>query len=183
MNKKGQRALRVATPIVVASLLILLIIVIFLVIGVFGPLFAFTYHDVRDLVVSYTSNGPDPLLNQTLTPAIQTTSDTLDTFEIVGYILMFLLFAAGIIFCYYSKAEPILIPIWIFMIGVFMGISIYMSQAYIELADADPLYGEWGSTDLVLRYFPYFILFIGLLMGFIMFLMRRFAEQGQEEFG
>lgn len=93
--------------------------------------------------------------------------------EWITFALFSILLLTLLIMCFYVRAYPFLMFIWIFLIIALVFVSLFLTIGYQDLREGElgSIYKSWETSDFYLTYLPHIIFVIGIIGGVIMFVL------------
>lgn len=183
-NKKGVSG-QILTLMIVGFILIGILIIGFLF-SVIGPILTPTLQDANSVAQqAFQQSGDQNIINAGQS-SFQPAADSLNNLEWLSYTMLIVMFLVFFIMCFFVRAHPYLLPIWIVLVVVLLFCAIWLSVAYQELR-TDPLfqsyYTAWGNTDFALQNLPLLVLIGGIIGGIIMFGISKNNSEATGEAG
>lgn len=177
-NKKGffnQLAI-----VVILAVVLICIILFAWVGGIIGPIISTTGNDVSNSLHEATLNDPD--LSNASDTAFIPANEGLQNSEWIVYFFIIILFLTFIIMAFYVRTYPFLAFIWIGIIIVLAMISIYLSNAYQEIAsDGTMNLQSWENTHFLLSNLPQIVVIIGIIGGIAMFILSSREQEAEAQ--
>lgn len=173
MDKKGELTNQFILVLTIVGILIFIALLGF-IFAVTAPLIDKTLGDVTGMIDEGAAlSGNNNLISATS----QSTSIVKDSLQIlpwVSYFFLMVMFMGFLGLCFLVRTYPFLIVIWIVSILVLTGISMFLSNAYNDIANngdqyTTEAYAKYQENGMIMSFLPYIVLTWGVLGGIILF--------------
>lgn len=177
-NKKGMGNKLVF--IIIMAVILVVLILGFFIFQLVGPPLVSTLQDTSSIISTTMSTSNNEVLQNASASSFEPALQSMNNLEWLSYTLFIVMFLTWVIMCFYVRAYPFLIILWIVLMLIMVVLSIYLAVVYQDMRTSPGLaeyYQSWENTDFMLKNLPVVMVVLMVVGGIVMFVL---ASRDQE---